>query len=183
MTVKNVTVKNIFLRGIEFADGNDIGDGAFDFENNTVTNVQGDASQSVAIYNFGGHGTIANNTVSATPSAIATNDSFGTNISGNTITNSAIGIHSDFNGELGGVGRFDPRQQHLAGGLAGELRHLRIRAGHSRDRSEQHNCHGRHGPGGLWRRRRFHRVQRQHRGRKRLRNWRLGHDRLRWIRR
>ena len=103
MTVKNVTVKNIFLRGIEYADGNNNANGAFDFENNTVINVQGDDIFSIAIFNSGGNGTIANNTVSATPSAITTDQSYGTDIFGNTITNSALAIQSDNNGNLVGT--------------------------------------------------------------------------------
>ena len=75
--------------------------GTFDFENDTVTNVQGDDSNSIAIFNSGGHGTIANNTVSATPSAIVTDLSFGTNIFGNTITKSNVGIHSEAYGGIG----------------------------------------------------------------------------------
>ena len=103
MTVKNVTVENVYLRGIEYADGDDFGTGTTDFENDTVTNVQGDPDNSIAIFSFGGNGTIANNVISQTPAAIATNWSYGTEISGNTITYSGTGIHSDNNGGAGGV--------------------------------------------------------------------------------
>ena len=102
-TVKNVTVKNIYLRGIEYSDGIDFGTGLIDIENDTVTNVQGDPASSVAIFNFGGHGTIAGNSVSNAADAINDNWSYGTEISGNTVTNSASGIHTDNNGGAGGV--------------------------------------------------------------------------------
>ena len=98
MTVKDVTVQNVSLRGIEFADGNDDGNGSVDIENDTITNVNGDATNSIAIFSFGGSGIIANNTISNTPDAISTNWSYGTEISGNTITDSGSGIHSDNNG-------------------------------------------------------------------------------------
>src|SRR5206468_949129 len=48
-------------------------------------------------------GTISGNAVSLTPDAIATNWSNGTDIGGNIITNSGVGIHSDNNGGAGGV--------------------------------------------------------------------------------
>ena len=103
MTVKNVTVQNVYLRGIEYADGNDNGTGTADLENDTVTNVQGDSSSSISIFSYGGSGTIANNTVNQAIDAISTNWSFGTAIFGNVITNSGTGIHSDNNGGfLGG---------------------------------------------------------------------------------
>jgi hypothetical protein len=102
MTVKNVTVQNVFERGIEFANGNDNGTGTFDIENDTVTNVQGDSANSIAIFNYGGSGVIAVNQISFTPDAIATNHSYGTNIHDNVITHSGTGIHSDNNGD--GVG-------------------------------------------------------------------------------
>ncbi|MCC7086779.1 MAG: right-handed parallel beta-helix repeat-containing protein [Pirellulales bacterium] len=102
MAVKNVTVQNVYLRGIYYANGNDFGTGAFDFEGNTVTNVKSDPA-SIAIFNFGGYGTIAGNTVSDAADAIATNWSNGTEISGNTVTNSGSGVHSDNNGGAGGV--------------------------------------------------------------------------------
>ena len=67
--MSNVTVKNVFLRGI-YASSK----GSFVFLSNTVTNVRGNPS-SIAIFNFGGTGTIASNTVSAANDAIASNDS------------------------------------------------------------------------------------------------------------
>jgi uncharacterized delta-60 repeat protein len=103
MAVKNVTVQNIYWRGIEYSDGNDSGTGTTDFENDTVTNVDGDANNSIAIFSYGGNGTISNNIVSITPDAISTNWSTGTQILNNQITQAGSGIHSDNNGGLGGV--------------------------------------------------------------------------------
>ena len=102
MTVKNVTVENVYFRGIQYADGNDYGTGTIDFENDTVTNVQADPS-SVAIFNFGGSGIIQGNHVSYANDAISANWSAGTQFLDNVVTNSGSGIHSDNNGGLGGV--------------------------------------------------------------------------------
>ena len=121
MTVKNVTVQNIFLRGIEFADGGDNGNGEFDFEYNTVANVQGDDIDSAAIFNSGGNGTIFHNKVSDTPSAIVTDQSFGTDISVNTITNSALAIQSDNNGNLGGASVADSIHDNIISQGSGAL--------------------------------------------------------------
>src|SRR6185295_5097501 len=61
LVVSSVEVKNIYLRGIEYTDGS-----GFSATSNTVTNVQGDASESIGIYVDSGKGTISGNTVSAT---------------------------------------------------------------------------------------------------------------------
>jgi uncharacterized delta-60 repeat protein len=105
MTVKNVTVQNVYERGIEYSDGQDYGTGTADIENDTVTSVQG-GSESIGIFSFGGSGTIANNTISNTSEAISTNWSNGTKIYGNSITvgSSDAGVDSSNNGGLGGVG-------------------------------------------------------------------------------
>jgi uncharacterized delta-60 repeat protein len=103
INVNHVTVQNVYERGIEFANGNDNGTGTFHIDNNTVTNVQGDPSNSIAIFNYGGHGTISGNNVSFTPDAISTNHSFGTTISGNVVTHANAGIHSDNNGDGAGA--------------------------------------------------------------------------------
>ena len=94
-TVKNVTVQNVYLRGIEYANGDDFGTGIIDIENNTVTNVQGDPDGSIAIFNFGGHGLIKNNTVSYATDAIAANWSTGTEFLNNHVTHSGSGVHTD----------------------------------------------------------------------------------------
>jgi hypothetical protein len=52
LVVYNVTVKNIYLRGMYASSG-----GSFNFHDNTVQNVQASTS-SIAIFNFGGSGTI-----------------------------------------------------------------------------------------------------------------------------
>lgn len=97
LTVANVTIKNIFLRGMYASSG-----GTFNFHDNIVTNVQADPS-SIGMFNFGGSGSFTNNTVSFANDAISSNWSTGTIYSGNTITNSGSGIHTDNNGGSGGV--------------------------------------------------------------------------------
>ena len=89
LVVHDTTVQNIDFRGIYDSDG-----GTFNVYNNTVTNVEGDPS-SVAVFNYGGSGTFENNTVSYANDAISANWSAGTQFIGNTITNSASGIHTD----------------------------------------------------------------------------------------
>ena len=89
LSVHDVTVKNIYLRGIYASSG-----GTFNFTNNTVDNVQGDA-QSVAIMNFGGSGVIQGNTVTNASDAIAANWSTGTQFLGNIVSNSGSGVHTD----------------------------------------------------------------------------------------
>lgn len=96
--VHDVTVKNIFLRGIYASSG---GHG-FRIIDNTVDNVQG-SNQSIAIFNFAGAGEIAGNHVSNAADAIATNHSLGTAIHDNVVTSSASGIHSDNNGDGAGA--------------------------------------------------------------------------------
>ncbi len=98
LTVNNVTVKNIYLRGMYASSG-----GSFTFSNNTVDNVQADPG-SIAMFNFGGAGSFTNNVVSNSSDAIASNHSTGTTYSGNTVTASGSGIHTDNNGDSGGTG-------------------------------------------------------------------------------
>jgi len=92
LTVSNVTVKNIYLRGMYAASG-----GSFNFNRNTVTNVQGDY-YSIAIFNFGGSGVIANNKVAFANDAIASNWSSGVQFLKNKVTHSFSGVHSDNSG-------------------------------------------------------------------------------------
>ena len=89
-TVFNVTCVNIFLRGIYARSG---GTG-FNFHNNIVQNVAG-CDNSIAMFNYGGSGIFANNTVSLANDAISANWSTGTQFLNNTITNSGSGIHTD----------------------------------------------------------------------------------------
>jgi hypothetical protein len=92
-SVHDVTVKNVFLRGIYASSG---GTG-FSIANNIVDNVQGDTS-AVAIFNFGGSGSMTGNHVSNANDAISSNWSEGTTYTGNVVTTSGSGVHSDNNG-------------------------------------------------------------------------------------
>ncbi|MBI2723860.1 MAG: right-handed parallel beta-helix repeat-containing protein [Chloroflexi bacterium] len=99
LSVHDVTVKNIYLRGVYASSG-----GTFVFNNNTVQNVQADpGGASIAMFNFGGSGIYSNNVVSDANDAIASNWSTGTQYFNNTVTNSGSGVHSDNNGGFGGV--------------------------------------------------------------------------------
>ncbi|MBI4514250.1 MAG: hypothetical protein HY699_00315 [Deltaproteobacteria bacterium] len=89
LTVHHVTAQNIYLRGIYSTGGM-----GFYFHHNIVENVQGEAG-SIALFNFGGGGTFAYNTVSDANDAIASNWSAGTDYLNNTITNSSSGVHTD----------------------------------------------------------------------------------------
>ena len=96
LEVYNVTVKNIYLRGI-YSTG-----GSFNFHNNTVTNVQGDG-YSIAMFAWYGPGTMANNTVSYANDAISANHSNGIQFLDNIVTHSSSGVHTDNSGDGGGV--------------------------------------------------------------------------------
>lgn len=96
LEVYDVTTKNIYLRGI-YSTG-----GTFNFHHNTVTNVQGDTN-SIAIFAWGGPGTVANNTVSLANDGISANHSNGIQFLNNTVTQSGSGIHTDNSGDAGGV--------------------------------------------------------------------------------
>ena len=97
LTVFNVAVRNIYLRGIYASSG-----GTFNFHDNMVQNVQADPS-SVAMFNFGGSGTFANNMVSTSNDAISSNHSSGTQFLNNVITTSGSGVHTDNAGDGGGT--------------------------------------------------------------------------------
>ncbi|MDQ1592641.1 MAG: hypothetical protein QOG71_3268 [Pyrinomonadaceae bacterium] len=97
LEVHHATIKNIYLRGVYNSTG-----GAFNFHDNTVQNVQGDGG-SIGLFNFGGAGAFTNNTVSACNDAIASNHSRGTQFTGNNVTTSASGIHTDNAGDGGGT--------------------------------------------------------------------------------
>jgi hypothetical protein len=97
LEVHHTTVKNIYLRGIYASSG-----GSFNFHDNTVQNVQAEAA-SIGMFNFGGSGAFTNNTVSLCNDAISSNHSSGTSYTGNTITTSASGIHTDNAGDGGGT--------------------------------------------------------------------------------
>jgi nitrous oxidase accessory protein NosD len=92
-TVTNVTVSDVYLRGIYASSG-----GAnFDIAGNTVDNVQGSPS-SIAIFNFSGSGVIADNHVSRANDAISANWSTGTSFLDNVVAGSASGVHTDNSG-------------------------------------------------------------------------------------
>lgn len=90
LTVQDVTVQNIYSRGIQMGAGG----GTFDFSNNTINNVQG-AYYSMGIFNYTSGGVIANNTISDVSDGIAMNWSTGTQVTNNTISNAGSGIHTD----------------------------------------------------------------------------------------
>lgn len=98
LTVSNVTVKNVYLRGMYASSG-----GTFNFHDNTVTNVQGDAS-SIAMFNRGGSGRMVHNKVSKANDAISSNFSTGTQYLDNEVEQSGSGVHTDNNGGSGGTG-------------------------------------------------------------------------------
>ena len=96
-TVSNVKVSDVYLRGIYASSG-----GTFNFRNDTVNNVQGSPS-SIAMFNFGGSGVMADNTVTNANDAISANWSTGTQFLGNDISKSGSGVHTDNNGGSGGA--------------------------------------------------------------------------------
>jgi autotransporter-associated beta strand protein len=96
LEVHHTTVQNIFLRGIYASSG-----GSFNFHDNAVQNVQA-ITASIGMFNFGGTGAFTNNTVSLCNDAISSNNSRGTTFTGNTVTMSASGIHTDNAGSGGG---------------------------------------------------------------------------------
>lgn len=92
LSVHDVTVKNVFLRGINAGSGGD----DFSFRDNTVTNVQG-SQFSVGIFAFDSRGLIQGNEVSHANDAISLNYSRGVKILDNTVKWSGSGIHIDNN--------------------------------------------------------------------------------------
>jgi hypothetical protein len=98
LDVHDVAVKNVFLRGMYASSG-----GSFRFYNNKVDNVAGNGA-SIGIFNFAGSGIIERNDVSRANDAISANHSTGTQFLNNRVTDSLSGIHTDNNGDSGGVG-------------------------------------------------------------------------------
>jgi hypothetical protein len=97
LTVTKVKVTGVYLRGIYASSG-----GSFTFTRNTVENVQGE-EQSIAMFDFGGSGTMSYNKVLNANDAISANWSTGTQFLNNTIIKSGSGVHTDNNGGFGGV--------------------------------------------------------------------------------
>jgi nitrous oxidase accessory protein NosD len=87
--VHDVTVRNVYLRGIYASSG-----GTFTLTGNTVENVQADPS-SICMFNFGGSGTMSLNNVSGCNDGISSNWSTGVQFLDNTITDSFSAVHSD----------------------------------------------------------------------------------------
>jgi nitrous oxidase accessory protein NosD len=96
LTVSKVKITGIYLRGIYASSG-----GSFNFNHDTIDNVQGEAN-SIAMFNFGGSGVMADNKVTNANDAISANHSTGTQFLHNLITKSGSGVHSDNNGDSGG---------------------------------------------------------------------------------
>jgi len=113
LRVVGVTVRNIYLRGIYASSG-----GTFEFRDNKVSNVQGDPN-SIAIFNFGGGGIVAENEVTDANDAIASNWSTGTRYLDNEISRAASGIHTDNAGGFGSVGPETIRGNALRAGVVG----------------------------------------------------------------
>ena len=96
LTVTKVKITGVYLRGIYASTG-----GTFNFNHDTVTNVQGEEA-SVAMFNFGGSGVMAYNKVISANDALSANWSTGTEFVHNGVTKSGSGIHTDNNGGEGG---------------------------------------------------------------------------------
>jgi hypothetical protein len=97
LTVSKVKVSDIYLRGIYASSG-----GTFNFNHDTVENVQGE-EQSIAMFNFEGAGEMYRNKVVKANDAISANWSKGTRFIDNKIIKSGSGVHTDNNGGAGGV--------------------------------------------------------------------------------
>lgn len=98
LTVEDVKVTGVYRRAIYAASE---GTG-FNFNNDTVENVQGE-EQSIAMFGYNTSGKMEHNKVTKASDALAANYSKGIDFVENTITNSASAIHTDNNGGSGGV--------------------------------------------------------------------------------
>ncbi len=96
LEVEDVRVENVYLRGVEASTG-----GTFRFRRVFARNVLGDA-QSVAVFNFGGAGSITDTEVVDSADAISANHSRGTLFARNVVRRSASGIHTDNAGDSAG---------------------------------------------------------------------------------
>lgn len=97
VTVTDVRVSDIYLRGIYAADG-----GTFSFTHDRVDNVQADPA-SIAMFAFGESGVMADNRVTNASDALSANWSRGIQFLDNEVSKSASGVHTDNNGGSGGV--------------------------------------------------------------------------------
>ncbi len=96
LTVSRVKVTGVYLRGIYASSG-----GSFNFNHDTVENVQAEEA-SIAMFDFGGAGVMSFNKVTNANDAISANWSTGTQFLNNLITKSGSGVHTDNNGGFGG---------------------------------------------------------------------------------
>ena len=97
LSVSKVKVTGIYLRGIYASSG-----GTFNFTKDNITNVQGEEA-SIAMFNFGGSGVMSDNKVTSANDGISSNHSTGTQYIHNTVMKSGSGVHTDNNGDSGGV--------------------------------------------------------------------------------
>ncbi len=96
LTVRHVTVQNVYLRGIDASSG-----GTFRIEQSRVSNLSDDV-QANGIFNTGGAGTISDNVVTDSVGGIASNFSSGLTVSGNRVSRTSEGIHTDNPGGVSG---------------------------------------------------------------------------------
>ncbi|HEX9480838.1 MAG TPA: hypothetical protein VF927_01925 [Solirubrobacteraceae bacterium] len=96
LTVSNVAVADIYLRGIYASSG-----GSFNFNHDMVKNVQAEEA-SIAMFAFEGSGSMDDNSVTEANDALSANWSKGIEFAGNKVTKSGSGVHTDNNGGSGG---------------------------------------------------------------------------------
>jgi hypothetical protein len=89
LKVHDVTVKNVYLRGIFASSG-----GTFEFTGNTIQNVQA-SPYSICMFNRFGSGTMAGNSASGCGDAFSSNWSTGVQFLDNVVTNSGSAVHTD----------------------------------------------------------------------------------------
>jgi len=97
LTVSKVKIADVYLRGI-YASST----GTFDFNHDTIENVQGEEA-SIAMFDWVGSGTMSDNKVTSANDAISANHSTGVQFLNNVIKKSGSGVHTDNNGDSGGV--------------------------------------------------------------------------------
>jgi hypothetical protein len=96
LAVRDVTVRNVYLRGIDATSG-----GTFRIERSRVSNLSADP-EAIGIFNTDGAGTIADNVVTDAPACIASNFSMGVRFARNRVSGCGGGIHTDNAGALAG---------------------------------------------------------------------------------
>lgn len=96
LSVHDVAVRNVYLRGIDASSG-----GTFRIVRSRVTNVSSDP-EAIGIFNTGGSGAITDNTVTDASTGIASNFSSGVQFLRNHVSRTAEGIHTDNAGGAAG---------------------------------------------------------------------------------